>query len=127
MRSRPSLSAREREILGVLLRRDEASAADVRAALSDPPSYSAVRTTLGRMVEKGWIAHRSDGPRYVYRAAVDAAEAHASVLGRLIRTFFGGSAPRTVAALLDHADTHLTDEELDELTALIERKRRERA
>lgn len=119
-------SRREREILDVLHRLGAASASEVRAELADPPSYSAVRTMLGRLVQKGHVTHEQDGPRYRYRAAVNAEQAQASALERLVRTFFGGSPHRTVAALLDRAEMELSAEELDDLADLIERKREER-
>jgi len=49
-----ALSRRERQILEILYRAGKASAAEVRAAMgSDAPSYSAVRTLLGVLEEKG--------------------------------------------------------------------------
>ena len=61
------LSRREREIMDALFASpDGASAEDVRARLIDPPSYSAVRTMLARLEDKGPIRHREEGLRYVY-------------------------------------------------------------
>ena len=74
------LSRREREIMDVLYEREEATAAEVQAALADPPSYSAVRATLRILEEKGAIAHRRDGRRYVF-AYGDAADG----AGRAVR------------------------------------------
>lgn len=118
-----ALSRRERQIMDILLRRGEASASDVQGELPEPPSYSAVRTMLGRLEDKGYIGHRQDGPRYLYRATIDTEKARASALRRMVRTFFEGSANKTVAALLDQADVSLSDGELDELAELIEKKR----
>lgn len=121
-----SLSRRERQIMDILLRRGEASASDVREELPEPPSYSAVRTMLGRLKEKGHVSHRQDGPRYLYRSTIDTEKAKASALRRMVRTFFEGSANKTVAALLDQADASLSDRELEELAELIEEKRKGR-
>ncbi len=52
MSSEPHLSRRERQILDVLHARGQATAAEVLAALPDPPGYSAVRALL-RILE-GW-------------------------------------------------------------------------
>lgn len=122
-----ALSARERQIMDILLRRGEASASDVREDLPEPPSYSAVRTMLGRLEDKGHVRHQQDGPRYVYSATIDTEKAKASALDRMVRTFFEGSANKTVAALLNQADASLSDRELDELAQLIEKKRQGRA
>lgn len=113
--------------MDILFRLGSASAADVRAELPDPPSDSAVRTMLSRLEEKGHVAHERDGPRYVYQPAVDPARARESALERMVRTFFEGSPGKTVAALLDRSSSELTDAELGELAAMMERIRRERS
>ena len=123
----PSLSRRERQIMDVLIRRGRASASEVRAELPDAPSYSAVRTMLSRLEEKGHLTHEQDGPRYLYRPTIDTERVRESALERVVRTFFQGSPGKTVAALLDRSSTELTDRELDELAELIERMRQERS
>ena len=49
------VSRRERQILEVLYRTGRATAAEVQAALPDPPSYSAVRAMLRILEEKGHV------------------------------------------------------------------------
>jgi predicted transcriptional regulator len=49
-----------------------------------------------------------------------------SALQRIIRTFFDGSAKDAVAALLDPAAFHLTEEELSELARIVDRAKKER-
>lgn len=119
------LSRRESQIMDILFRLGEASAADVRAGLADPPSYSAVRATLRILEEKGHAEHRQDGPRYVYRPAVAPERARRSALDRLLHTFFGGSAGQAMAALLDRSATQLSEDELDRLARLIEKAKQE--
>lgn len=113
--------------MDVLIRRGRASASEVRAELPDAPSYSAVRTMLSRLEEKGHLTHEQDGPRYLYRPTIDTERVRESALERVVRTFFQGSPGKTVAALLDRSSTELTDRELDELAELIERMRQERS
>ena len=117
------LSRREREILDVLHRLGPASAADVRAALDDPPSDSAVRTHLRILEDKGHARHEQDGPRYVYLPVQSREVAGRSALRHLMRTFFDGAPDRAVAALLDEASADLSDEDLDRLDSLIRRAR----
>ena len=62
------LGKRERQILETVQRLGEGSVSEIRAQLADPPSYSAVRTMLGLLVDKGWLKHRPDGKRYLYRS-----------------------------------------------------------
>lgn len=120
-----SLSRRERQIMDVLFRLGEASAAEVLENLPDPPSYSAVRAQLRILEEKGQISHTQDGPRYIYRPTVAPEKARRSALRHVLRTFFDGSAERAVAALLDDAGDDLTDADLDRLATLIEQARQE--
>lgn len=120
-----SLSRRERQIMDVLFRLGEATAADVMEGLPDPPSYSAVRALLRILEEKGQISHTQDGPRYVYRPTVAPEKARRSALRHVLRTFFDGSAEQAVAALLDEAGQDLSDDELNRLASLIEQARQE--
>lgn len=115
----PSLSRRERQVLDVLHRLGRASAADVREALADPPSDSAVRTHLRILEEKGHVRHEQDGPRYVYLPMETRDAAGRSALRHLMTTFFDGAPERAVAALLDEASEDLSDADLDRLDTLI--------
>ncbi|OZC02123.1 BlaI/MecI/CopY family transcriptional regulator [Rubricoccus marinus] len=117
----PALSRRERQVLDVLHRLGRATAAEVRAALEDPPSDSAVRTHLRILEEKGHATHEQDGPRYVYLPAVATEKAGKGALQHLVKTFYEGAPLRAAAALLD--DGALTDSDLDRLAALIEQAR----
>ena len=117
------LSRREREILDVLHRLGPASAADVRAALDDPPSDSAVRTHLRILEDKGHARHEQDGPRYLYLPVQSREVAGRSALRHLMRTFFDGAPDRAVAALLDETSADLSDADLDRLDSLIQRAR----
>ena len=54
-------SRREREIMDALYKLGKASAADIRAQISDPPSYTAIRTLLTILEKKGHVRHASDG------------------------------------------------------------------
>jgi len=120
------LTRRERQIMDVLLERGEASAEEVRAALPDPPSNSAVRTLLGKLEEKGHVGHEARELRYVY-SPVAQEEARESAVARLVRVFFGGSAAQAVTGLLDQSAERMDDEELDRLAQAIEAERQRRA
>ena len=111
--------------MDVVYRLGEAAAADVRDAIPDPPSYSAVRAHLRILEEKGHLTHRQDGPRYVYRPTVAPEKAQRSALQHVLRTFFDDSPERAVAALLDVAGDRLTDDDLDRLSRLIEHAKHE--
>lgn len=120
------LSARERQIMDALYRRRTATVAEIRSDLPDPPSSSAVRTMLLRLEEKGRLTRRDAGGKNVYAPTTSPEEARGSALDRLVETFFDGSPLNTVSALLERADTQLSDEQLDQLMRKI-REAREKA
>ena len=117
------LSRRERQIMDILFREGRATALEVQSAMADAPSYSAVRALLRILEDKGHVRHEQDGPRYVYKPVVARDRAKRSAMRHLLHTFFDGSHEQAVAALLDEASTSLSDDELDKLARLIERRR----
>jgi BlaI family transcriptional regulator, penicillinase repressor len=122
--SQSDLSRRERQVMDILYRRNEATVAEVMADLPDPPTYSAVRSILRILMEKALITHREDGPRYVYLPAVTTERAREDALKHVIRTFFDGSAEQAVAAVLRMSDATLSDAEVESLRQRISRTRR---
>jgi predicted transcriptional regulator len=118
------LGRRERQIMDVIYRLGRASVTDVIERIPDPPSYSGVRAMMAKLEEKGHLAHKQDGPRYVYFPVHAREEATRSALRRMLRTFFDGSPSKAVAAVLDVSGRSLTEDELDELAELIEDARR---
>ncbi|HMC29103.1 MAG TPA: BlaI/MecI/CopY family transcriptional regulator [Verrucomicrobiae bacterium] len=119
------LSRRERQIMDILHARRKASAAEVLAALPDPPGYSAVRALLRILEDKGHIKHRREGTRYVYLPRLSRNAASRSALKRLISTFFQGSVTQAMSALLEHADTELSEAELNKLQQIINKAKTE--
>src|SRR5215211_4507344 len=112
------LSRRERQIMDAVYRLNRASAADVLENMPDPPSYSAVRTMLRLLEEKGYLKHEQDGPRYVYAPTLSRDKARQSALKQLMQTFFDNSTEEAVAALIDMSRSKLSDEELNRLSEL---------
>ncbi len=121
----PKLSRRERQIMDLLYQRGPSTVAEVIEGMEDPPSYSAVRATLRVMEEKGHLSHAQEGPRYVYRPAVEPEQARRSAMSHLVRTFFNGSAEQAVVTLLQMSDTELSANEIERLAAEVDRARKE--
>ena len=120
------LSRRERQIMDILFRRGRATAAEIHADMPDRPSYSAVRAHLRTLEEKGHARHQAEELRYVYLPTIHPEKARRSALKHVVETFFEGSPARAAAVLLDARSMKLSTEELDRLSALIEKARRER-
>jgi len=117
------LGKRERQIMDAVYRLGHATVAEVRAELSDAPSYSAVRGMMRFLEDKGQLRHVQDGVRYVYQPTVAPAKARKSAMEKLVHTFFGGSAGEAVAALIE--DANLPEGDLDRLQTLIDKARKE--
>jgi BlaI family penicillinase repressor len=119
------LSRREREVLELLYQRGQASAADVLQGLTDPPSYSAIRSTLRILEQKGHVQHEEVGKQYLYAPTQPRQTAARLALRNVLQTFFGGSLEAAVRTFLSEADIALSQDELDSLAALIEEARGE--
>jgi len=119
------LTRREREIMNaVFTLENRASAEDVRAKLTAPPSDSSVRVMLARLERKGFLRHQQDGLRYIYSATMSPAVAKRTALQQYLHTFFGGSLRQMMTALVREGSWD--DEDLDALKAEIERARKGR-
>ena len=119
------LTRREREIMNaVFALENRASAEDVRAKLTAPPSDSSVRVMLARLERKGFLRHQQDGLRYIYSATISPAVAKRTALQQYLHTFFGGSLRQMMTALVREGSWD--DEDLDALKAEIERARKGR-
>ena len=119
------LGARERQIMDVIYQLGEAAVGEVRDRLPNPPSYSAVRTMIRHLESKGLLKHRQDGARYVYWPVRSRESASRSALRHLLATFFGGSAPDAVAAILDVSADKLDQQDLNRIKQMIDQARKE--
>lgn len=124
-KTRSTLSRREREVMDILYRLGEATVAEVMEQMANPPTYSAVRSVLRILHEKGQVTHREDGPRYVYAPAVERERARRAALDHLVETFFDGSAEQALTALLRRSDLELSRDQVNRLAEQIERARKE--
>lgn len=107
--------------MDILYEKQPCSAQDIQQALPDPPSYSAVRALLARLVEKDLVHFKQGGAKYLYFPKVAEAKAQKSALGRLLKTFFKGSPLQAVNALLDMEAQSLSAREIEELELRIKR------
>ena len=120
-----TLTRREREIMDILYRMGRASAAEVLEAMAEPPSYSAVRTHLRILEEKGHLRHTASGNKYIYSPRRARGSAARAAMQRVLHTFFQNSTEQAVAALLEMKDRELSAEELDRLAELIQKAKQE--
>ncbi len=114
------LTRRERQIMDILYEQGEASVGEVRRALPNAPSYSAVRALMRKLLDKGHASYREEGTRYVYRPVLARNRARRSALQRVVTTFFDGSAADAVVGLLG-SERNLSVEELARIEATLEK------
>ena len=118
------LSRRERQVLDAVYQAGRATCAEVQKTMTDPPSYSAVRTFLRILEEKGLVRHEQEGARYVYIPTIEKTRASRSALRHVLNTFFGGSVTQAISALLDEDSKHLSEKDWQRLCLMIEEARK---
>ena len=117
----PPLSEAQTEIMNLVWEHDEVTLALLCDGLAPRRDLArnTVQTQLTRLVEKGWLRHRSEGKAFYYRATVPREKAQLRVVERLVETVFGGSAEGLVFTLL--GGRKLSKAEADRIRALIEK------
>jgi predicted transcriptional regulator len=124
-RTAAALSPLEHEVMAIVWARGSATAADVLDALGKPLTNATVRTLLRRLETKGYVRHSVDGRVFVYAPRVDEAQAGAGAVRRIVQRFFGGSASRLVAGLMDEG--LITPDEVRDLSKRLGELPHERA
>lgn len=119
------LSRRERQIMEIIYQLGKASVADVIEEMDAPPSYSAIRTIMNLMVDKGFLKINTKGKKYIYAPALPRDKASRSALNNLLQTFFSGSVAQAVVSLINLHKDNLSAEDLDRLARLIEKAKTE--
>ncbi|MFN8571312.1 MAG: BlaI/MecI/CopY family transcriptional regulator [Gemmatimonadaceae bacterium] len=122
-RPNDDLTRRESQVMNILHRRGDATVSEIMNDLPDPPTYSAVRSILRILADKGLVAFREDGPRYVYSPAQPTERARDDALEHVVRTYFAGSTEQAMTALLRLSDTELSDDAVARLRDRIGRAR----
>ena len=126
MARKPSAGPTEREldILQVLWEQGECGVRQVhhRLAEAEEISFTSVQTMLQIMFDKGLVERELHGRSYTYRAAISREETQRTLLTNLLDRAFGGSASALVSRALDVK--RASQEELDEIRALIDEARR---
>jgi predicted transcriptional regulator len=113
------LTRRERQIMQAIHARGEATAKQVAAAITDPPSNTAIRTMLTNLVEKKILRFRKQGREYVYLPASSPDKTRRGALRNLMSVFFGGSIESLLASHLSDPQTPLDEETLLRLERMV--------
>jgi len=128
MRRKPldDLGELQRMALETVWALGEASVHQVRERLNGRRklAYTTVLTVMQKLEKAGWLEHRNEGKSYVYTPALSREEAGAGSVRGFLKRVFEGDAMTLFQHLIRESD--LSDEELNELRAMIEEKRKER-
>lgn len=99
----------------------QATAAQIRERMAEPPTDAAVRSILRILVGKGHLRFEPEGPRYLYSPTAAPQRARSSALQHVLQTFFGGSVEGAMAALLELKQSKLSDTERARIKRMIDR------
>lgn len=118
-----ALSETQLAILRVLWDAEEASVAEVQAALEAERALAltTVATMLSRLHRRGVVARRTEGRQFIYRAAVAEDEVRRTMVSELMQRLFEGDA----AALVNHlvSEGEIDAEELAAIRRRLARRR----
>ena len=119
-----TLSRRSQQVLDLIYRAGELSAAEILAALPEVPSYSAVRSILRSLEAQGLVRHKAKGLRYVYAPTVTKRKASRTALAEVVEIFFDGSPEPALESLLYISRDRGYDLDFDRLQRMIDAARR---
>lgn len=108
----------ESQILILLKSRERKSVKEIHQALGGLDSYNTVMTVMSRLAEKKQLAREKVGLHYEYWSVTSPE----SVLDKIKQKLFGAKTSALVNYLVESADD-LTDEDLAEMEALIQKRR----
>jgi BlaI family penicillinase repressor len=113
------LSNRERQIVDILLRREVATAREIREEMPEAPGYSAMRSMLARLVEKEILSAELQNGRLLYRGRFSRKRAQHVEVRRLVDKIFGGSAKAAILGLLGDSGDQLSEADRAEIARLL--------
>ncbi len=121
------LSEAEWKVMSCVWDRGAVGARDVCDALRDERgwAYTTVKTMMARLAQKGALTERKERNASVYEAAVSRSKCRRAALRSLVDGAFGGAVEPMVHFLV--GETSFSAEAADELTRLLEEKRRKKA
>jgi BlaI family penicillinase repressor len=117
----------QRAVLETVWELGEAGVHEVRECLirrRKKLAYTTVLSAMQKLEKGGWLAHRNEGKSYVYTPTASREEAGAGSVRGFLKRVFEGDAVAMFQHLIRESD--LSEEELGELRAMLDAKRKER-
>ncbi|MBN8842989.1 MAG: BlaI/MecI/CopY family transcriptional regulator [Sphingomonadales bacterium] len=112
-------SESEMQVLSALWEEAPQTAADLTQRIGKINGWTqaTVKTLLARLVQKGAVTAEADGRRYLYRPAVERADAVGEESQRFVDRLFGGRVSPLIAHLAEREA--LSDSDIAEIEALL--------
>ncbi len=119
----PRIADSEWRVMRVLWESGPRTANDIVNALSSEVNWKprTIKTLISRLVKKGAVKVTEQGYRYQYSAAVEESACIRSETKSFIRRVYQGAMTPALAAFLEGTD--LSDEEIDVLQELLDKKK----
>ena len=116
----------QRAVVEVVWELEEATVRQVweRLCPDKEVSYTTILAAMQRLERSGWLRHRAEGKTNIYLPTRTREQAGASSVRTFVQGMFGGSALLMFRHLVEEGE--LSDQELQELQRLIDKKRKER-
>jgi len=121
----PKISEAEWEVMNVLWQSSPLTASEVVNDVGSRMQWhpKTVKTLLARLVRKGALRYRQEGNRYLYTPVHPRARHVEAESRSFIERVFGGSATPALVHFVEAME--LSDDDLDELRQILERKQKE--
>jgi len=116
----------QRAVIEVVWELGEASVRQVwkRLCRKKELAYTTILTSMQRLERAGWLKHRVEGTKHVYLPTRTRAQAGAKSVRKFVQRMFNGNALLLFRHLVEEGE--LSDEELQELQKLVNKKRKEK-
>jgi predicted transcriptional regulator len=119
----PKLTPAEFEIMDAVWNAGELTVTEIMRSVNTTHNRDLTRSTIqvqvGRLKDKGWLIHRQDGNKFIYRSTTPRSEASASIALDIGHRIFGGSCVELVKAFFNRSA--VTPDEIKQLRELIDK------
>ncbi|GAA4340414.1 BlaI/MecI/CopY family transcriptional regulator [Mucilaginibacter gynuensis] len=119
------LTKAEEQIMQILWQLNEAIVKEILERMPDPrPAYNTVSTVVRVLEGKGFIDHKAYGNSHVYFPLISEEEYKKFTFNKMMSNYFDNSYKSLVSFIADNRKIGIN--ELDELSALIEKLKNEK-
>lgn len=121
-----ALSEREQEVMNVIWEVRNCCVDDVLQRLAEPkPAYNTIQTFMKILEEKGFLAHKREGKKFIFYPLVEKPEYNRWILKHMKDNLFGGSAKSLLNTFI--SDNTLSDTDINDLMLLLKELKEETA